>query len=367
MVHRIRQEEQEEFNAFHRQARRDTPSENDGYYDISDGLDNPFLHVGDIIQYHRLGFVCGTYPVMTASVLKISICSVGGKKFTVDLCNSDMVPQEHPVQKIYSYVDKKFVKLDNPRFLDLCEYNVGSVGSLEPSETPTTYAKLLHNDVSSVFKKLEDKFPGSRLITNLFAHNKGVSRTRRLCFKENMNCINNSIEFENYLDLEPFDERVRLVHGGFELFLDHVQPNTYNSIVEFVQNLHNSLIAKKIQFQEYISQHFENVNIYPTVKPSHIWYFMKCLCHNYIFLSNFYNLDQGINKTVRCPMKQLGEYKWSIYFNLEMIIKSCCKVRIDKEWVDYNKHVDTRVSKDDIWHQLVSIFIAFSRKILQGE
>lgn len=368
MVRRIRQEEQEDFDAFHKQARRDATSEDEGYYDMSDGLDNPFLHVGDIIQYHRVGFVCGQYPVTTASVLKISICSVGGKNFTVDLCTSDMLPQDHHVQKIYSYVDKKLVKVDNPRYLELCDYNVGSVACLESSETPKTYAKLLHNDMSSASNKLEDKFPGSGLITNLFTHKKDVSSTRRLCFKEeNNNCFNNSIDFENNLDLESFDTRVRLVHGGFELFLEHVEPNTYNSIVEFVENLSTTLIAQKIQFQEYISMHFENVNIYPTVKPSHIWYFMKCLCHNYIFLANFYNLDHGINKPVRCPLKQLGDYRWSMYFNLDMIIKSCCKVRKDKEWVDYNKHVNSRVSKNEIWHQLVSIFIAFSTKILQGE
>ena len=372
MVCKIRQEEQDAFDAFHRQKRGDAPvnwGEGIDMPDVMD-IDNPPLHVGDIIQYHQIGFVCCSRPVVTASVLKINTCSVGGKTFTVDLCTSDMIPQDHQVQKIYEYANNKFVKIDNPIFIELCDYTVGRVDTLDPAETPTTFAKLLHNDVSSSIKKLNDKFQGSGLMTNLFTHNSHNSddnKTKILRFEvEDQTCFHNSINFINFFDNQTFDDRVELVHG-MSVFLAYVEPIKNNGIVEFIDTLSDNLIQKRIDFQEYISEHFENMNIYPTLKSNKIWYFMKCLCHNYIFLSNFYNHSGGINRPVRCPLKQLWDFHWSRYFNLAMIIDTTCLVRNDKIWTDYQKHVDRRAEKNEIGHQLMSIFISFCTQILQGD
>ena len=54
LVCKIRKEEQDDFDAFHRQKRGDAPVNWGGDIDVSDGIDidNPHLNVGDIIQYH---------------------------------------------------------------------------------------------------------------------------------------------------------------------------------------------------------------------------------------------------------------------------------------------------------------------------
>ena len=270
-------------------------------------------------------------------------------------------------KKIYEFVNKEFVKIVNPRYLVLCDYNVGKVDTLVPKETPTTYAKLLHNDVSSGIKKLRDEFHGSDLITNLFTQNNDDTKATKLLFfeVEDKDCFHNCINFTSYFDSLTFDDRVTLVHG-MTRFLEYVTPNKNNEIVEFIEHLSDKLIQKKTDFKEYITKYFENLNIYPRIESDKIWYFMKCLCHIYIFLSTFYNNDQGINRTVRCLLKSFRDYKWSNYFNLSMIIHVKCQVRKDKKWTEFKKHVDNR-SEKEIRHQLMSIFIAFCTQFFQGE
>ena len=338
--------------------------------DISDSMDNknPTLNVGDIIHYHKIEFTCCTYPVMTASVLNIVTCSVGDKTLTVGLCTSDLLPNNHPVQKIYEYVNKKFVKMNNPTFIDLCDYTVGRTDTLDPAETPMTFARLLHNDVSSSIQKLNDTFQRSDLITKLFTQNNDDNETKKLHFDDEiLSCFHNSINFITFFDIQSFDDRIRLAHG-MSAFLDYVEPIKNNGIVEFICTLSDDLIQKSQEFQEYISDHFKNMNIYPTINADKIWYFMKCLCHNYIFLSNFYNNGAGINKPVRCPLKHFWDYQWSRYFNLAVIFNNTsCRVRNDKMLPDYQKHVDRRTEQNEIGHQLLSVFISFCRQILQGD
>ena len=50
------------------------------------------VHVGDIIQYHRIGFVCCNHPLVTSTVLEITTSSLGDNTCTIELCNSEMVP-----------------------------------------------------------------------------------------------------------------------------------------------------------------------------------------------------------------------------------------------------------------------------------
>ena len=203
LVSKIRQETQDDFDAFHSQKRGDTPVNRGKDFYMYDGVDvdNPYLNVGDIIQYHEVGFVCWSRPVMTASVLKINTCSVGGKIFTVDLCTSAMILQDHAIQQIYEYLDNKFVKIDNPIFIELCDYKVGRVDTLEPSEIPDTFAKVLHNDVSSSIKNLNDKFQGSGFITDLFTRNSDNNKTKILLFDvKDHHCFHNSIDFISFFD-----------------------------------------------------------------------------------------------------------------------------------------------------------------------
>ena len=95
-----------------------------------------------------------------------------------------------------------------------------------------------------------------------------------------------------------------------------------------------------------------------------IWYLMKCLCHNYMFLSNFYNNNKGINRCVRCPLKHLWDVKWSQYFNLSVIISETCRVRKDKKWKPFQRHVHDR-SEKDIWHHLIALFISYTTQFIK--
>ena len=67
-----------------------------------------------------------------------------------------MVPQNHQIQIIYELVNKELVKIVNPRYLDLCDNNVGKGDTFTPKDTLTIYAKLIHNDVSNGIKRLHD-------------------------------------------------------------------------------------------------------------------------------------------------------------------------------------------------------------------
>ena len=249
LLYKIRQETKDEFNDFHRKGREGLSTNSDIGDEAMFECMNPFpqnLHVGDIIQYNRIGFVSGKFPLVTSCVLEVS---VEKRKYSIGLCNSQMLPDDYQVMKIYEFTNNKLVKIENPKFLDLSDYNISSEDELLQEYIPKTYAKLIQADVSSSVDRLCDKLSssnhGTELVTKLFSPKAVGSKRNRINFDGvDPICFHNCIDFTKDFEILDFDSRVALVHG-MRTFLDYVAPNSNNNIVEFIEGLSNKLIMRK--------------------------------------------------------------------------------------------------------------------------
>ena len=105
---KTRIEIQQEFIDFH----KNSISKGSDFTNNEDDSEDDYFHnppqdlnVGDIIQYHEVGRICGQNPLVTTVVLKINTSDIGVNLNIVDVCVSEMIPNDHHVQKIYSFVN----------------------------------------------------------------------------------------------------------------------------------------------------------------------------------------------------------------------------------------------------------------------
>ena len=366
---KTRIETQQEFTDFHKNSISKGVDFTDNEEDSEDDI---FVHppqelnVGDIIQYHEVGRVSCQNPLVTTVVLKINSSYRRDMLNIIDVCVSEMLPNNHDVRKIYSFVNNNLIKVIIPRFLPLCDYNIQNGGVLSHKYTPTTFSNLLKNDIQDGVNRLKNVLSennhGTDIVINLFGRKcRNSENSNELNFVEDdIVCFPNCTIFKTFEYL-TFEERIDLVHGENE-FMEQVEKN--KEIINFIDHVNTWLIGNTIQFQEYIYKHFQFNENYDNLHSDIIWYFMKCLCHNYIFLSKLHKPIKKIK--CRCPLKQPWTCKWSDYFQLSVIIKKVCRVVIDKNFNKFLTHLVDR-SKKDMWHQLVSIFISYVGKFVEDD